>query len=405
MRPSTADSRGDPTAERTSGAATPDATRVVRADASSPRAGVAAAALRVLAIAAFVAVPGLVVLAAVASGTFGFDFLAYHQAATRVLDGQRLYDPSVQQTGGFGLFYYPPPFVLAVLPLALLPAVAATWVWLVLSVAMLVGGIALLPVRPTTRWIVLLLAGVSWPVAYALKLGQVGPLLFLLFAIGWRSLSRPLPFGIAGAAGAIVKIQPGIVLAWALLTRRWRAVAIGAACLVVAASVATVVLGGFGVWTDYLALLRNLSDPITTPHNFTPGAAAYQAGLGTSTALAIQLASSILVVAALLVAIVRAPADASFLVAVVASQLLSPVLWDHYAMLLLLPTAWLLDRGRWWAAAIPLVTSAVALVVMLPAAIYPILFWVTLLAVLDVGLRERRDGDAVLRPSGAAGTA
>ena len=37
-----------------------------------------------------------------------------------------------------------------------------------------------------------------------------------------------------------------------------------------------------------------------------------------------------------------ATAEASYLVAVVASQLLSPVLWDHYALLLLLPVAWLL---------------------------------------------------------------
>ena len=28
---------------------------------------------------------------------------------------------------------------------------------------------------------------------------------------------------------------------------------------------------GLSVWTDYLALLRNVSDPISTPHNFTPG--------------------------------------------------------------------------------------------------------------------------------------
>ena len=41
----------------------------------------------------------------------------------------------------------------------------------------------------------------------------------------------------------------------------------------------------------------------------------------------------------------------------VASQFISPVLWDHYAVILLLPTAWLLNRGQWWAALIPLATS------------------------------------------------
>jgi glycosyl transferase family 87 len=333
-----------------------------------------------------------VMFAAIAAGTFGFDFLAYHGAAERVLHGERLYDPTVQQTGGFGLFYYPPPFVLAVLPFGLLPATAATWLWLTLSVAMLVGGIAILPVRPSMRWATLLLTGLSWPVAYALKLGQVGPLLFLLFAVGWRWLDRPIVVGASGALGAIVKIQPGLILVWALLTRRFAAVAIGAAILIVAAVAATVVLGGFGVWTDYIALLGNVSDPITTPHNFTPGAAAYQAGVPTGVAATVQVVSSVLVVAVFLVAIARTAPDASFLVTVIASQLLSPVLWDHYAMLLLLPVAWLLERRQWWAAAIPLVTSAATLFVNLPAVIYPIVFWAALLAVFLVGLAERQDG-------------
>jgi len=349
------------------------------------------AALRVAAILCLPAVSGLIVLSAVSAGTLGFDFLAYQQAAVRVLHGERLYDPTVQQTGGFGLFYYPPPFVLAVLPFALLPAVTATWVWLALSVAMLVGGIAILPVRSSVRWATLLLAGLSWPVGYALKLGQVGPLLLLLFAIGWRWLDRRVAVGSAGALGAIVKIQPGLILVWALLTRRFAAVAIGAAILVVAALAATVVLGGFGVWADYVALLRNVSDPITTPHNFTPGAAAYQFGFPTGVAATIQILSSVLVVAVLLVAIARTAPDASFLVTVIASQLLSPVLWDHYAMLLLLPVAWLLERRQWWAAVIPLVTSAATLFVNLPAVIYPIVFWSALLAVFVVGLAERRD--------------
>jgi alpha-1,2-mannosyltransferase len=350
----------------------------------------ARAALPVAAIASLLVIPGLVILAAQAAGTLGFDFLAYQQAASRVLAGERLYDPTVQQTGGFGLFYYPPPFVLAVLPFALVPAATATWLWLGASMAMLVAGVALLPVGVTVRWTTLLLAGLSWPVAYALKLGQVGPLLFLLFSIGWRWLDRPLAVGAAGALGAIVKLQPGLILVWAVLTRRFRAVLLGGAILVVAAAAATVVLGGVGVWQDYVALIRNVSDPITTPHNFTPGAAAYQAGVPAGLATAIQVLSSVLVVAAVILAALRAPADASLLVAIVASQLLSPVLWDHYAMLLLLPVAWLLERRQWWAVLIPLVTSAVTLVVSLPAVIYPVMFWISLLGVLAVGLREGR---------------
>jgi alpha-1,2-mannosyltransferase len=308
-----------------------------------------------------------------------------------VLAGERLYDPSIEQTGGFGLFYYPPPFVFAILPLAPLDSTVATWLWAGLSAAAFLVGVWLMPVAGSVRWLTLLLAGLSWPVAYAFKLGQVGPLLFLLFAVGWRWLDRPGALGGSAAAGAIVKIQPGLILGWALLTRRWRAVAIGAAVLLVAAVAATLTMGGFGVWTDYVALLRNVSDPISTPHNFTPGAVAYQLGVPTGVAATIQLACSAAAVAVVVIAAIRASAAASYLAAATASQLLSPVLWDHYAMLLLLPVAWLVARGQRWAVAIPL-SAAVFLIGITPPIAYPAAFWLTLLAVLAVGVREGGDG-------------
>ena len=79
----------------------------------------------------------------------------------------------------------------------------------------------------------------------------------------------------------------------------------------------------------------------------------------------------------------------SYLVAVIASQLLSPILWDHYAMLLLLPVAWLLDRGYWWAAVFVLATP-VLVVGLVPPWIYPAAFWATLVAVLAVGASDLR---------------
>jgi hypothetical protein len=337
-------------------------------------------------------------------GTLGYDFLAYHEAANRVLGGERLYDPSVKAVGGFGLFYYPPPFVLAILPFALLDPTVATWLWAALSMAAFLAGVVLMPVSPTIRWATILLAGLSWPFAYAMKLGQVGPILFLLFAVGWRWLENPLAVGLSAAAGAIVKLQPGLLLVWAALTRRWNAGVVGIVVLVAAAAVATNVTGGPGVWTDYFALLRNVTDPIATPHNFTPGAVAYQAGVPAGVATTVQIVNSVAVLAVVLVAARRASAAASYLATVVASQLLSPVLWDHYAMLLLLPVAYLLGKRQWWAAAIPLATSA-TLVFGAPPAVYPIAFWVTLIAVVAVGLRPDRDGDRELTPASASATA
>jgi alpha-1,2-mannosyltransferase len=349
--------------------------------------------LPVVALVLLATIGGLSLAAAAGAGTLGFDFQAYHQAANRILSGQPLYDTSIQQTGGFGLFYYPPSFVLAILPLAPIPASTAAWLWAALSVAAFLAGVAVLPVRPDIRWLVVLLAAVCWPFEYALKLGQVGPLLFFLFAVGWRWLDDARAVGGSAAFGALIKIQPGLVLVWAALTRRWGALAIGIVILGLVATVATIVAGDASVWTDFVALLRNVSDPITTPHNFTPGAVAWQLGVGSGVALAVQGASSLLAVAIVVGASLRSSATASYLVTVTASQLLSPVLWDHYAMLLLLPVAWLLARRQWWAIAIPL-SMSVFTIGLTPPLAYPVAFWIVLVAVALIGLRERRADDA-----------
>ena len=98
---------------------------------------------------------------------------------------------------------------------------------------------------------------------------------------------------------------------------------------------------------------------------------AYQLGVSRDTAALLQWVSMALAVAR--VRGRRAVAGSGvrrILVAVIASQLLSPILWDHYALLLLLPVAWLLDRGHWWAAVFVLATP-VLLVGQLPAVDLP----------------------------------
>ena len=260
------------------------------------------AALPIVALLVF----GLSVAAtlAVAGDTLGYDFLAYHAAAARVLDGRPLYDLAYDVAGPSGLFLYPPVFLPLVLVFGLLPASAATWAWIALLLVAFALGIALLPVSRRTRWVVVLLAGQSWPFLYNLKLGQVGPLLFLLFVIGWRWMDRPRVLGAAGALGAAIKLQPGLVLAWALLTRRWAAVAVGAVVLAVLAVLATV-LAGPQSWPDYVTLIGRVSDPITTPHNATPGAVAFQLGATRDIASLVQWASTGLAVAAVAWAALR----------------------------------------------------------------------------------------------------
>jgi hypothetical protein len=349
-------------------------------------ARLARTALPILALLSFAG--GVAATLAVAGDTLGYDFRAYHEAIERLTNGDPLYDMSFTQTGGFGLFYYPPTFAPLLLPFALLATQQAIWTWIALSIVAFLVGVAILPVSRSVRWWILLLAGLSFPFVYAVKLGQVGPVLFLAFAVGWRGIDDPIRLGVSGAVGAAIKLQPGLVLVWALLTVRFRAVAVGAGALLVLAVAATL-LAGPGAWSDFFTLIRTVTDPIATERNLTPGAVAYQLGAPAGVATVLQLANTVAVVAAVIAAVRWAGDEASYLVAVIASQLVSPILWDHYAMLLLLPVAYLLSAGRWWALAIPLVT-AWPLVGVTPPVAYPVVFWITLLATLAVGRAARR---------------
>jgi hypothetical protein len=184
-------------------------------------------------------------------------------------------------------------------------------------------------------------------------------------------------------------MQPGLILLWAFITGRTRAVVYGLVVLGILAVMATL-LAGSRAWNDFFELIGRVSDPITTPHNFTPGAIAYQMGVPRETASLIQYACMALALVAFVASAVWLPAVPSYLVAVVASQLLSPILWDHYALLLLLPVAWLIDRGWTWTVLIPLATSVVLVVFgFVPAFVYPAAFGVTLFALLAAGFQDR----------------
>lgn len=328
-----------------------------------------------------------------AGSTLGYDFHAYAGAARRLIEGARLYDPAVDVAGGFAIYLYPPPFAIAIVPFALLGGAASVWLWTLLLVAAFALGVALLPVKTTVRWAIVLLAALDWPFLYSVKLGQVGPILFLLFAVGWRSIvvpERSARLGLSIGLGTLVKVQPGLLLVWAALTGRARTVVVGAVVVAVA-SLASVIVSGLQPWLDYPALLGRVASPLTTPHNFTPGAVAFQAGASTDVAGAIQVISTAAALVALVIAARVARPDASYLVAVVASQLISPLLWDHYAMLLLLPVAWLLERRQWWAVLVPASTS-ILVIGLLPAAVYPLAFATCLLAPIVAGRRPAPEG-------------
>jgi hypothetical protein len=296
----------------------------------------------------------LALVLASAGNTLGYDYHCYEGAAQALRDGKPMYDIAFSVNVGTcpGTYTYPPTFAAVLVPWLSLGG-AAAGLWCVAMAACFLAGVALLPVRRDVRWLIVIVAALDWPLLYAVKLGQVEPLLFLGFAAAWRWMDRVSVVGGVTAIGALVKVQPALLAVWAIATGRFRA-AVVAVVAAVALAAATMLVTGVGAWTTYIELLRDLGGQLTTPHNFAPGAVAHLAGVSDAAALAIQLASAALAVAALLAAWRYASPELSLQVTIVASQLISSPLRDHYAVLLLLPTAWLVQRGRTWAVVFPL---------------------------------------------------
>jgi hypothetical protein len=331
-----------------------------------------------------------------AGDTLGYDYTCYAAAARHLLDGAPIYDNAFSINVGTcpGTYTYPPAFAVALVPWLAFGG-AAAGLWCVAMATCFVAGVALLPVRRDVRWVVIIVAALDWPLLYAVKLGQVEPLLFLGFAAAWRWMDRPGVVGTATALGALVKIQPGLLGVWAIATHRYRAAAAALVAGLAAAAAATV-FTGLAAWGTYVDLVRGLGGTYSTAHNFAPGAVVHLAGASEAMAAVVQLASIAVAVVTLLAAYRWASPVASLQVTIVVSQLLSAPLRDHYAVLLLLPVAWLISRGRYWAALIPplgwIALFASADQASWPAvASIPVTFFGVLGLLLWEAYRERRE--------------
>ena len=323
-----------------------------------------------------------------ASYTLGCDYFTYDAAARRLLAGQAVYDLTATQTGQCGLFQYPPTFLLIVLPLTSLSPALALSTWIAVSLAVLFVAILVLPVRFEARAVLLVLAGTSWPFLYGLRIGQVEALLFLVFALGWRWIDRPLPLAATIAFGTLVKVQPVLLVAWAFLAGRRFVAWIAAAWI--ASIVALGALLDLHLWLDAATVIRTISgSAVTIAANVAPAAIGYQLGLSEPAAALVGVLHAIAVVVIAGVATRRASPEASFIAVVVASQLVSPIQWTHYALMLFLPIAWLVERRQWWALAAGLALNMM-FVAWTPPVLYLLLADLLFVAVVWLGLSNDR---------------
>jgi hypothetical protein len=336
-----------------------------------------------------------------ASTSLGCDFLAYYNASVHWIQHGAIYDLATSSTGTCGTYQYPPPFVLLAAPFSFLGFDVGNWAWIAFLIGCWLIGTAILPVRSMTKATVLVLAAVGWPLVFGVRIGQVTPILYLVFAAAWRFLDRPIPLGASVAVGFLIKLQPVLLAATLVIQRRWRALAVAAITAAILATAA--VVAGLSDWIGFLTLLRSLTNAVTVSTNVAIGATLHGLGLATGPAGTIQTLNIAVVALAVGFAAWRLPAEPAILGAIVATQLVSPIVWTHYALILLLPTAWLIERGHWWAIAIPLVHAWV-LIPFVPIWTYTVAFYVAFIAVLVVGWRSREASGRTVRASTPSGS-
>jgi alpha-1,2-mannosyltransferase len=282
-----------------------------------------------------------VVVYGAAIGLLAWDVrFAYLPAAESVLHGHSpypgLHDPILEDQKGY---VYPPQLVLLLLPLTALPVPAA-------SVLVAVGLLALL-------WLTLKILGIRdircyaaaflWvPSVSAVLLGNLSiPFAFAL-AVAWRYRDRVWPPAWALGLAIAGKFLLWPMLIWTLATRRV-ATTIGAVAIgLVATSVAWAAIGFDGL-TGYPALLRRLSD-IQSERSYSIVGMTATAGLGGTAGRVLTLLAGGALLAGCVVLARRRDEARSFTCAVAATLVLSPIVWLHYLVVLLVPMSILRPR-------------------------------------------------------------
>jgi hypothetical protein len=304
---------------------------------ASTRGGLLTAALVFVAV---TIVGGVVGLSAY-EGLLAWDVrFAYLPAADAVLGGKSPYpeldDPILEEQKGY---VYPPQLVLAVLPLAPLPVDAVAVLVALGMLALLFVTLYMLGVRDARCYA----AAALWmPAISGVLLANVSIPIALALAVVWRCRDRVWPPAFALGLSVSTKFLLWPMFVWMLATRRFRAVL--AAVLVGAAVTLTAWAAiGFDGLTAYPDLLRRLSD-IQSERSYSVVGMAATLGLpeavGRSLAFAVGVA-----LLALCVVFARGGDDArAFTCAVAATLALSPIVWLHYLVVLLVPMAILRPR-------------------------------------------------------------
>jgi alpha-1,2-mannosyltransferase len=260
---------------------------------------------------------------------------AYLPAAEAVLDGRSPYpaldDPILEEQKGY---VYPPQLVVALTPLTFLPVDVVALLVAAGLLALVAYTLHLLGIRDVRCYA----AAFLWmPTTSGVLLGNVSIPLAFAMAVLWRyreELWRPsLALGLAVSA----KLLFWPMLVWMVAMRRLRAAVLAVVLGLVVTLLAWAVIGfaGFGGYPD---LLEGLSD-IQSERSYSIVGMAATLGLGEGVGRVLTLVLGLALLVACVLFARRSDDARSFTCAIAATLVLSPIVWLHYLVVLLVPMA------------------------------------------------------------------
>ncbi len=273
--------------------------------------------------------------------TLGLDFQRelYPEAKLLLHGRDPLASPDANLSGGANRIW-PIPAALLVVPLTFLPVKVAAGVFCGLLLVALAAALRLLGI---TDWRIYGLVALWPPTTYALQSGNLTILLVLLAALMWRFRARRLVPGLALGFAVALKLYMWPFGIWLLARRRFAATALATAIAVAG----TLLVLPFMTLDAYIRLMRNLGRTFGPQSYNLIGllTQAHVASFATATTLADVSGAAVLALAY---------RRRSLSLVLAATLLLSPIVWMHYYVALIVPLA--LARPRLAVAwALPLV--------------------------------------------------
>jgi alpha-1,2-mannosyltransferase len=258
-----------------------------------------------------------------------FDFRVFWEAGHRLLTGARLYPSEGALDANTRNYYvYPPVVAFAFAPLALMPYAIAGVLYAVASVAAIFASLRIVGV---TDWRCYAVLPFWMPVLQAVGLGTIAPFLAVALAAAWRYRDRRFVGSAALGLAIASKLFLWPIVFWLVATRRYRR-ALATIGVTTAAIVIPWAALGFRDFAEYPRVLRLLVRN-ELPTSFSTKALAGMLGLGPA-AVAFQVAC---VVGVFALARRHEGDRRAFSAAILAALALSPLVWIHYYVLLIVP--------------------------------------------------------------------